>query len=156
MCAIFSVAPYDFFRFVLFCVVLCFFFFFFKQKTAYDMRISYWSSDVCSSDLAGTSPSHLRCWSERLRGAMVTAPRPPAITSEVRHYRRSRPTGHGAEPWQACPRRRAPHRPRDLADHPATGRRGERDRPRSDWVGNDLLPSQSASSLINGLLDCID
>src|SRR3546814_7715343 len=28
-----------------------FFFFFFKQKTAYDMRISYWSSDVCSSDL---------------------------------------------------------------------------------------------------------
>src|SRR3546814_7750808 len=25
--------------------------FFFKQKTAYEMRISYWSSDVCSSDL---------------------------------------------------------------------------------------------------------
>src|SRR3546814_8410071 len=33
-------------------VVLCFvFFFFFKQKTAYEMRISDWSSDVCSSDL---------------------------------------------------------------------------------------------------------
>src|SRR3546814_1811969 len=28
------------------------FFFFFKQKTAYEMRISDWSSDVCSSDLA--------------------------------------------------------------------------------------------------------
>src|SRR3546814_8566319 len=28
-------------------------FFFFKQKTAYDMRISDWSSDVCSSDLKG-------------------------------------------------------------------------------------------------------
>src|SRR3546814_5326831 len=27
--------------------------FFFKQKTAYDMRISDWSSDVCSSDLDG-------------------------------------------------------------------------------------------------------
>src|SRR3546814_6667741 len=27
-------------------------FFFFKQKTAYDMRISDWSSDVCSSDLS--------------------------------------------------------------------------------------------------------
>src|SRR3546814_10871889 len=27
------------------------FFFFFKQKTAYEMRISGWSSDVCSSDL---------------------------------------------------------------------------------------------------------
>src|SRR3546814_3846916 len=33
-------------------VVLCIsFFFFFKQKTAYDMHISDWSSDVCSSDL---------------------------------------------------------------------------------------------------------
>src|SRR3546814_10734914 len=34
-------------------------FFFFKQKTAYEMRISDWSSDVCSSDLAargGDSP----------------------------------------------------------------------------------------------------
>src|SRR3546814_9163585 len=30
------------------CVVI---FFFFKQKTAYEMRISDWSSDVCSSDL---------------------------------------------------------------------------------------------------------
>src|SRR3546814_2671627 len=29
-----------------------FVFFFFKQKTAYEMRISDWSSDVCSSDLA--------------------------------------------------------------------------------------------------------
>src|SRR3546814_10633765 len=32
------------------CVVATFFFFF-KQETAYDMRISDWSSDVCSSDL---------------------------------------------------------------------------------------------------------
>src|SRR3546814_4702158 len=31
--------------------------FFFKQKTAYEMRISDWSSDVCSSDLAvGDAP----------------------------------------------------------------------------------------------------
>src|SRR3546814_17472051 len=29
------------------------FIFFFKQKTAYEMRISDWSSDVCSSDLQG-------------------------------------------------------------------------------------------------------
>src|SRR3546814_4749840 len=34
--------------FVLFAVSV---FFFFKQKTAYEMRISDWSSDVCSSDL---------------------------------------------------------------------------------------------------------
>src|SRR3546814_4953622 len=33
-------------------------FFFFKQKTAYEMRISDWSSDVCSSDLTTT----VRCW----------------------------------------------------------------------------------------------
>src|SRR3546814_14728119 len=32
-------------------VVLFYVFFFFKQKTAYEMRISDWSSDVCSSDL---------------------------------------------------------------------------------------------------------
>src|SRR3546814_7678105 len=31
------------------------FFFFFKQKTAYEMRISDWSSDVCSSDLVTTA-----------------------------------------------------------------------------------------------------
>src|SRR3546814_14044396 len=31
--------------------VIIFYFFFFKQKTAYEMRISDWSSDVCSSDL---------------------------------------------------------------------------------------------------------
>src|SRR3546814_131034 len=33
------------------------FFFFFKQKTAYEMRISDWSSDVCSSDLPGEDGS---------------------------------------------------------------------------------------------------
>src|SRR3546814_5930853 len=32
-----------------------YFVFFFKQKTAYEMRISDWSSDVCSSDLSGGS-----------------------------------------------------------------------------------------------------
>src|SRR3546814_8901811 len=34
------------------CVFVCFLVCFFKQKTAYEMRISDWSSDVCSSDLA--------------------------------------------------------------------------------------------------------
>src|SRR3546814_7644774 len=37
--------------FILAFVLLSVFFFFFKQKTAYEMRISDWSSDVCSSDL---------------------------------------------------------------------------------------------------------
>src|SRR3546814_5791170 len=35
--------------YLLFCIFI--YFFFFKQKTAYEMRISDWSSDVCSSDL---------------------------------------------------------------------------------------------------------
>src|SRR3546814_14612713 len=33
---------------------------FFKQKTAYEMRISDWSSDVCSSDLIGVGAERLR------------------------------------------------------------------------------------------------
>src|SRR3546814_961859 len=40
-----------------------FVFFFFKQKTAYEMRISDWSSDVCSSDLL------LQCVQDGLRVA---------------------------------------------------------------------------------------
>src|SRR3546814_17707801 len=39
---------------MVFCIVMLFFFFF-KQKTAYEMRISDWSSDVCSSDLAAAA-----------------------------------------------------------------------------------------------------
>src|SRR3546814_2200296 len=41
-------------------------FFFVKQKTAYEMRISDWSSDVCSSDLA-------RAWAWRGRTGPSTA-----------------------------------------------------------------------------------
>src|SRR3546814_4172299 len=37
-----------------------FYFFFFKQKTAYEMRISDWSSDVCSSDLERVAGDPLR------------------------------------------------------------------------------------------------
>src|SRR3546814_15956654 len=33
-------------------IIIMWWFFFFKQKTAYEMRISDWSSDVCSSDLS--------------------------------------------------------------------------------------------------------
>src|SRR3546814_7366261 len=49
-----GVVCYDFVVFLLFVlqfVILIFIVFFFKQKTAYEMRISDWSSDVCSSDL---------------------------------------------------------------------------------------------------------
>src|SRR3546814_10847843 len=40
-------------------ILFVFFFFFFKQKTAYEMRISDWSSDVCSSDLDRPPPPPL-------------------------------------------------------------------------------------------------
>src|SRR3546814_958463 len=41
----------------------------FKQKTAYEMRISDWSSDVCSSDLAGVEK--LREWLAAHPGARM-------------------------------------------------------------------------------------
>src|SRR3546814_4100416 len=64
-------------------------FFFFKQKTAYEMRISDWSSDVCSSDLAGTglhgngrfgdrpagTRDHPRCGARRHRCGRMDQPR---------------------------------------------------------------------------------
>src|SRR3546814_12309291 len=54
-------------------------FFFFKQKTAYEMRISDWSSDVCSSDLVHRQPKQ---WTkaelqevERIRMAWILSNR---------------------------------------------------------------------------------
>src|SRR3546814_13614585 len=62
------------------------FFFFFKQKTAYEMRISDWSSDVCSSDLLeffaassslGNSPSRPEFTTIRPERALLPHDRPP-------------------------------------------------------------------------------
>src|SRR3546814_8513070 len=47
----FSCSLYLYSRGIFVCLIS---FFFFKQKTAYEMRISDWSSDVCSSDLYGS------------------------------------------------------------------------------------------------------
>src|SRR3546814_17572923 len=41
--------------YVFFLLFVLFLFFFFKQKTAYELRISDWSSDVCSSDLSAST-----------------------------------------------------------------------------------------------------
>src|SRR3546814_6732065 len=56
-------------------------FFLFNQKTAYEMRISDWSSDVCSSDLSGGSAMHslfaflsLAAWSVQAAAAPAAAP----------------------------------------------------------------------------------
>src|SRR3546814_6824845 len=53
------------FLFIYLYYLLCYdvvvvFFFFFKQKTAYEMRISDWSSDVCSSDLQRAQLAQVR------------------------------------------------------------------------------------------------
>src|SRR3546814_14695461 len=56
------------------CFDFVFYIFFFKQKTAYEMRISDWSSDVCSSDLRAPCRSGLlgpwceRCGADALAG----------------------------------------------------------------------------------------
>src|SRR3546814_10002789 len=44
-------------------------FFFFKQKTAYEMRISDWSSDVCSSDLAKALLIQTEHWDHLVYGS---------------------------------------------------------------------------------------
>src|SRR3546814_1818576 len=93
---------------VLLCVPLLFssfLFFFFKQKTAYEMRISDWSSDVCSSDLP--SATHLavsflaistscgKSTSAHSSPSIDTVPisRSMASISIARKYQRSTPSG---------------------------------------------------------------
>src|SRR3546814_213990 len=44
--------------------------FFFKQKAAYEMRISDWSSDVCSSDLSATEIGRCAMWEGQIEGCV--------------------------------------------------------------------------------------
>src|SRR3546814_14473723 len=81
--------------------VLCLFFFF-KQKTAYEMRISDWSSDVCSSDLAPRPARHPRprtALVRRKRRRPAPSPPPPprrgAAGSNSRSPPRARGGGYG-------------------------------------------------------------
>src|SRR3546814_14577713 len=75
------------------------FFFFFKQKTAYEMRISDWSSDVCSSDLPRRDrPPHRRVlWLVHLSSrAYDFAPLPcpsPACANRPRQHGKGSPAG---------------------------------------------------------------
>src|SRR3546814_6318147 len=61
------------------CSRRCFCFFFFKQKTAYEMRISDWSSDVCSSDLPEEliAAAHAACFTMALSNALAQAGHAP-------------------------------------------------------------------------------
>src|SRR3546814_1230445 len=61
-----------------------FLFFFFKQKTAYELRISDWSSDVCSSDLPG-------CNGLLLISSKIETWRPPShVNVNFEFYRNKR------------------------------------------------------------------
>src|SRR3546814_12463183 len=70
--------------------------FFFKQKTAYEMRISDWSSDVCSSDLTHVdAPWHYHSTSEGRRAATIDeAPLDLFMRPGVKLDFRAKPDGH--------------------------------------------------------------
>src|SRR3546814_14005963 len=63
-----------------------YFIFFFKQKTAYEMRISDWSSDVCSSDLHRGE----RQLVEAERDAVRELPVDHAVGGELQPFERAR------------------------------------------------------------------
>src|SRR3546814_5364358 len=70
-------------------------FFFFKQKTAYEMRISDWSSDVCSSDLRRVVRRQRRRQPAAAAGVLRDARRDPA--RQAGGQRAVQPAGHRLE-----------------------------------------------------------
>src|SRR3546814_16967501 len=60
--------------------------FFFKQKTAYEMRISDWSSDVCSSDLVAHTPVALAYAIVSADGTADLYVAPDKLTDAVRQH----------------------------------------------------------------------
>src|SRR3546814_9412661 len=69
------------------CCCISFLFLFFKQKTAYEMRISDWSSDVCSSDLTRSGSHSLCTGSERQRSSGACRGRPARWVTCLRRGR---------------------------------------------------------------------
>src|SRR3546814_1821235 len=94
------------------------FFFFFKQKTAYELRISDWSSDVCSSDLMPAIAAALIIWLQAL--VACPAPTPPiCVIRPAKQVRigRARSTSAGSPPAiTASVPARAPDGPPDTGD----------------------------------------
>src|SRR3546814_3406310 len=94
-------------------VVFLLFFFFFKQKTAYEMRISDWSSDVCSSDLGARRPDlgdrePDRDVAQPRRDAPAGADRPGAEPADL-GARRSEERRVGKECVSTCRSRWSPY-----------------------------------------------
>src|SRR3546814_6582964 len=89
--------------------------FFFKQKTAYEMRISDWSSDVCSSDLPAGSARGCPTPGGRRRVRLAKHALPAGV-------KRSDARNPGGVPAQQCGGRVAVCRPgerKSLAEHAA-------------------------------------
>src|SRR3546814_2961109 len=95
--------------FVFMFLFFIFVFFFFKQKTAYEMRISDWSSDVCSSDLMHIVHSMIR---DIQRGRLAPgAPfwRQHAVRQTGTRQRRSEERRVGKECVSTCRSRWSPY-----------------------------------------------
>src|SRR3546814_17374559 len=88
-------------------------FFFFKQKTAYEMRISDWSSDVCSSDLRQLQEDMARptlyhsvamgCWHPQVKNYTIQ------VNSIYNGWRRSEERRVGKECVSTCRSRWSPY-----------------------------------------------
>src|SRR3546814_18489599 len=79
-------------------VVFLLFFFFFKQKTAYEMRISDWSSDVCSSDLSPANASPARVSIPRKRRSNLAEAARSAASGSMPSLRAQLPTANSRSP----------------------------------------------------------
>src|SRR3546814_4666801 len=99
-------------------------FFFFKQKTAYEMRISDWSSDVCSSDLlviGSKVPGYTPTRSPAAAFLLIRsrpprpAPKPPVLTHPPRGPRPTHRRRHHCRHCRHCrfPRPATPTPPSD-------------------------------------------
>src|SRR3546814_2192016 len=87
-------------------VICCCVFFFFKQKTAYEMRISDWSSDVCSSDLLfGARLVPLPGLAVRTDGRAISG----FLVPDLRLSRRSEERRVGKECVSTCRSRWSPY-----------------------------------------------
>src|SRR3546814_7180166 len=81
--------------------------FFFKQKTAYEMRISDWSSDVCSSDLfviGEASMPEAKLFQDVIRGrrsprSFLPTPVPRDVLQSVLEDARNTPSNCNYQPW---------------------------------------------------------
>src|SRR3546814_10117846 len=112
------------------------FFFFFKQKTAYEMRISDWSSDVCSSDLLS-----VRCREDGRRHRLFPQQRDGRFHVQARRAERFRARagqGQSGRAGQATAEF-------DVTDDRARSRQGEH----GDWQSSEEYTSELQSLMRN-------